>query len=63
MPLIDDILAAPPVLTEREIRELHSLATALPAADNGGTLDIGDDGFATTLAIVILAGLEALDEG
>jgi hypothetical protein len=63
MPLIDDILAAPPVLTEREIRELHNLAAALPAADDGGFLEIGDHGFATTLAIVILAGLEALDAG
>jgi hypothetical protein len=63
MTLIDDILAAPPILTDDEIKGLRSLATALPAADYGGTLDIGDGGFATTLAIVILAGLEALDAG
>jgi len=60
MTVIDDIINAPPSLKPDEIRELRSLASALPSAE-GGKLLLGDDGFATALAFVILAGLEALD--
>lgn len=62
MTVIDDIINAPPSLTPHEIEDLRSLASALPLAD-GGTLLLGDNGFATALAFVILAGLEALDAG
>jgi len=63
MQLLDNIMKSQPILTNDEINGLRSLATALPAADNGSTLDIGDQSFATALAIVILAGLEALNAG
>ena len=61
MTVIDDIINAPPSLTPREIDDLRDLAAALPSAE-GGTLLLGDNGFATALALVILAGLEALEE-
>lgn len=60
--LIDDILAAPPTIPDHDVECLYAIARELPAAESGGYLEVKDPGLATSLALVILAGLEALDE-
>ena len=60
--ILNDIMCAPPTIPEQDVENLYRIAAALPQAEHGGCLELGDSGLATSLAIVILAGLEALDE-
>ena len=62
MTVLDEIMAKPPSISQREADALRDLSTALAASDGGLNLVLGgEDGFSAALSLVILAGLEALD--
>lgn len=62
MSITNDIMCAKPTIPEQDIERLYQIAALLPQIEHGGCLELSDNGLATSLAIVILAGLEALDE-
>ena len=62
MSTTNEIMCAKPTIPEQDVESLYRVAAVLPQCENGGCLELGDHGLATSLAIVILAGLEALDE-
>ena len=62
MSIITEIMSANMTIPKHDRESIYEMAGMLPQADHGGCLELGDAGLATSLAIVIIAGLESLDE-
>ena len=59
--IISKIMDAKPVLTESDMQDIKKIASLLPSADDGVTLEMSPE-FAMAVSIVLLAGIEALEE-